>query len=545
MNPEAPVRARTQFDAWRAAVSRNAWQQDPHLQSLVEVHGYSSCVEALDSYGELVSDQLDQWARQSNRDENLPRLRRFDGQGRRIEQVEFHPSYHQLGRAFYGTGAMARYATPGREFETLALVYLNAQNGEAGHCCPSACTAGLIKILQASDAGVDDWLPRLLDPDYDSHFHGAQFLTEVQGGSDVGANALEARRDASGQWRLYGEKWFCSVIDAHLFLVTARPAGNPTGTRGLRAFAVPRTVDGGVNEFHIRRLKYKLGTRSMASAELDFRGARAVPVGDFRTTVEVVLNTSRLYNAICSSGMMQRAWREAFAYAQTREAFGRPILGFPTVARIVSRLQVEAYCARALTFLLASLSDDLATGKAGPEEASAFRMWVNLNKFWTSDSCTSAIRDAIEVLGGNGAIEEFSVLPRLLRDSIVCEAWEGGHNVLCAQVLKDSTKLGTHHAAFQWLESMGPSPELTEAREIWDALLDAPMDQQAALVRDVAEQLRLRVQVHVLRAEGAHAASSPLLPSIIDAACSYIQPWDAQTFLQRASTAEAVLKASS
>ncbi|MCO4743893.1 MAG: acyl-CoA dehydrogenase family protein [Proteobacteria bacterium] len=512
----ATVSAREGFDQWRERLRENAYEADPHLRSLIAFHGREELADELRSYGALVSTELDELAKITNRDENLPRLKRFDGQGNRIESVAFHPDYHALGRHVYATGIMSKYGTPGHELATCSLLYLTAQNGEAGHACPVACTAGLIKILQELDAPPSDWMERLLDPNYDSHFHGAQFLTEVQGGSDVGANGVQARQDEDGQWRLYGEKWFCSVIDAHMFLVTARPEGNGPGTRGLQAFAVPRTHDGQVNGFSVRRLKYKLGTRSMASAEVDFDGAVGLPVGDFRRTVEIVLNTSRLFNAMCSAASIQRAYREANAYARTRIAFGKPILAYPTVARIVACLKVEAYAARSVTFLLARLSDQLRTGQAGPREAAAYRMLVNLNKFWTAHAATTAVRDAIEVLGGNGAIEEFSVLPRLLRDDIVCEAWEGGHNVLCAQVLKDSLKLGTHEATFDLLEELGgQSDEMRRVRKRWSQLLSLDPQLQAVHMRDVAEEIRVLVQTQVLMAEAAHPNADPALQAVI------------------------------
>ncbi|TNE92461.1 MAG: hypothetical protein EP330_02050 [Deltaproteobacteria bacterium] len=510
------VHAREGFAAWRADLRRNAMDADPHLVSLLRRYGRDDLLPELQAYGAITTTELDELARVTNRDENLPVLQRYDGQGNRTESVAFHPDYHRMGRLIYDTGIISKYAEAGNELATISLLYLTAQNGEAGHCCPIACTAGLVKILQQDEAPHTEWLERLYDPNYDTHFHGAQFLTEVQGGSDVGANAVVAREE-DGVWRLTGEKWFCSVIDAQMFLVTARPEGEGQGTRGLMAFAVPRQVDGQVNDFRIRRLKYKLGTRSMASAEVDFEGAIGVPVGNFKKTVEVVLNTSRLFNAICSSGAIHRAAREAEAYAKTRIAFGQPILAFPTVARIVARLKCEAYAARSLTFLLGHLSDRLSTGKAGEDEAAAYRMLVNLNKFWTAHVATSAVRDAIEVLGGNGAIEEFSVLPRLLRDMIVCEAWEGGHNVLCAQVLKDSAKLGTHEGTFRFLAALGgETPELARARERWQLLLDMNPALQPVYMRDIAEELRVLLQVHALRAEAAHEGSDPLLPAVIE-----------------------------
>lgn len=513
----APDDARVAFAAWNAAVSTNWYDADPHLQSLVNVLGIGHAAPALQAFG-ATSAALDPLIRENNRDEHLPRLRRYDGQGHRVEAVDFHPLYHQIGRAVYATGLMSRYAQPGHEAETLAFLYLFSQNGEAGHACPIACTAGMVKILQAAGGGPAGWLDRLLDADYDTHFHGAQWLTEVQGGSDVGANALRAREGDDGAWRIYGEKWFCSVIDAHLFLLTARPEGERAGTAGLRTFIVPRALeDGRTNDFAIRRLKFKLGTRSMASAEVDFHGAVAVPVGDFRTTVDLVLNTSRLYNAICSCGTAQRAAREALHYARNRVAFGRPILDYPTLARIVARLRVTAYAARGLTFQLAALADRAARGEASDVERGALRMLVNLNKFWTSVQGTTAAREAIEVLGGNGAIEEFSVLPRLLRDGVVCEAWEGGHNVLCLQAYKDSQRLGLHTSMFAWLRALGgDTPALRRAEQRWAELLAMPPGQALIHVRDAAELLGPAAQAAALRSELTAGGTDADLPVVIE-----------------------------
>ncbi len=485
-----PDLARVHFDDWRRRVGAGWLTDDPHFQSFVP----DAARPTVAAFAERCAGELDRLIRLNNRDEHLPRLEAWDGQGRSIEAVDFHPAYATIGAEVWRTGILARYATPGQETATLSLLYVLAQNGEGGHCCPLACAAGLIKILQGADAPAA-WLAGLLDPEYGTALRASQFLTEVQGGSDVGANALVATETAEG-WRLSGEKWFCSVIDADLFLVTGRPPGAPSGTAGLRAFVVPRRHAGRINGFRIRRLKYKLGTRSMASAEVDFDGAWGWPVADFRRTVEVVLNTSRLYNAVCAAGTLQRAWREADAYARARRAFGQPILDFPAIARIVARLKVEAAAARASTFHLAELADRIALGEVGL--VPAYRMLVNLNKIWTALTCPAGVRDAIEVLGGNGAIEDFSVLPRLLRDSIVIEAWEGGHGVLCAQLLRDSQR-GLVAPLFAHLEAV--IGDLAPLRERWAGVLARP--DADVVFRDLVEELRVPVQAGLLRAQGA------------------------------------------
>ena len=513
---DAPHSARAAFAAWRAELATNAWQADPHARELLAHYGRADGA-GLHDFGGAVAGPLDLLARETNRDENLPRLRRYDDVGNRIEAVVFHPDYHEIGRVAYRTGLMGLYEEPGRELETLTYAYLLGQNGEAGHTCPFACTAGMIRSLQAaarhaasepptpgnvSRAQAEAWLARLYNPDYDTHAHGSQFLTEVQGGSDVGANALLARLDGD-RWRLSGEKWFCSVVDAHLFLVTARPEGAPAGTAGLAAFVVPRTLaDGSPNQFAIRRLKVKLGTRSMASAELDFLGAEAWRVGDFRQTVEIVLNTSRAYNAMVAAGLLQRAAREAAGYARHRLAFGRSIRQFPVIARIVARLQTEAHAARASTFWVADMADRLATGRGLVDEPAAWRMLVNLNKIWTALTCPAAIRDAIEVFGGNGAIEEFSVLPRLLRDSMVVEAWEGGHGVLCAQLLRDCQRLHLHEPLFRLLRAL-PAGDFSAIEARWQAIVALPEAEASWHLRDVVEELRVEVQSALLLGEAA------------------------------------------
>ena len=239
-------------------------------------------------------DVVDPAVEESER--NLPRLLENG-------EIEFDPAYHRAGRAIWASGIVGAAAP-----EQASLFYLLAHAGEGGHACPVVCTAGLVRALKThgSDELRERFLPPLLETDYDQAERGAQFLTERHGGSDVGANRVEAIPDGAG-WRLHGEKWFCSVADADQFLVTARPRGAPEGTRGIGCFLVPRSGGG----FRIRRLKDKLGTRALATGEIEFDGAAAYALGPledgFRTAVGV-LNTSRWLNALGSAGLMRRAY---------------------------------------------------------------------------------------------------------------------------------------------------------------------------------------------------------------------------------------------
>jgi alkylation response protein AidB-like acyl-CoA dehydrogenase len=353
-------------------------------------------------------------------------------------EVEFHPAYHETGRIVWATGIVG---APARE--QASLFHRLAQAGEGGHACPVVCTAGLVRALRtcASDELRERFLPPLLETDYDTAQRGAQFLTERHGGSDVGANRVEAVPDGDA-WRLHGEKWFCSVADADQFLVTARPRGAPEGTRGICCFLVPRAGGG----FRIRRLKDKLGTRALATGEIDFEGAVAYPLGPleegFHTAVSV-LNTSRWLNAVGSAGLMKRAYEEAAAFVREREAFGGPIARFPLVRENLAVMRAEGAAALASSLHLTELVARIDEGVADDEDLAWHRLLVNANKVVTSLAATKLCRRGIEALGGNGTIEDFSPLPRLYRDAIVFESWEGTHNVLCAQVLRDLARLET------------------------------------------------------------------------------------------------------
>jgi alkylation response protein AidB-like acyl-CoA dehydrogenase len=412
-------------------------------------------------------------------------------------RVEFHPAYHEAGRAVWATGIVGAGAR-----EQASLFYSLAQAGEGGHACPVVCTAGLVRALKthASDELRERFLPPLLETEYDQAQRGAQFLTERHGGSDVGANRVEAVPDGDA-WRLSGEKWFCSVADADQFVVTARPRGASPGTRGIGCFLVPRSGGG----FTIRRLKDKLGTRALATGEIEFDGAPAHALGavedGFRIAVSI-LNTSRWLNALGSTGLMRRAYLEASSFAREREAFGVPIDRFPLVRENLAVMKSEAAAALASTLHLTELVARIDDGTATEQDAAWHRILVNANKFVTSLAATAMCRRGIEALGGNGTIEDFSPLPRLYRDAIVFESWEGTHNVLCAQVLRDLVKFDTVGLVLERVGGEAPADlEPRLRRSVADP------DFGALYVRRQLDTLVRALQAAGLRADGQEASA--------------------------------------
>ena len=520
---------RADLQAFAAAQVKSYWEADLHFQRVLrfrageaEVSGWE---DELERFGAEAAQGAEAAVQLNNRPEHLPALERWGPYGERIEAVNFHPSYHEAGALIYGSGVMAVLEEPAANLASLARFYLSAHNGEAGHNCPLACTAGVIKSLQAlGDPGLQArFLPRLLSRDYGELAHGAQFLTEVQGGSDVGANAVRAWQDAEGAWRVSGEKWFCSNATADLILMTARPEGAPEGTAGLGLFLVPRRLEGGaLNAYTLRRLKEKLGTRTMASAEIDFEGALAYPLGPldqgFKNMMTHVITTSRVFNAVATAGAARRACLIAHSYAQRRRAFGPPIASYPLVQETLADMRAETAAMVSGTFQIIALLDRVEAGTASEEEAGFLRVAINLNKMRTAQSAHEVILSGIEILGGNGAIESFSALPRLLRDNVVYENWEGTHNVLLNQVLRDAQRLGVHRPFFAGLARAAEgdarlAAAVGEAQAAFDRLLAAPADLATLQMRALGGRLAWLQWALAMREDGSDPA---LIAQLLD-----------------------------
>ncbi|PIQ43026.1 MAG: acyl-CoA dehydrogenase [Gammaproteobacteria bacterium CG11_big_fil_rev_8_21_14_0_20_46_22] len=452
---------REAIKAWRSDLQNNVYSGDVDFQHTVSLYLDKAVQDALVDFGEIVAKQIEPLVELNNERENLPRLKQYDGAGDRVDHVEHHPSYVAVGDLIYGSKMLARLRQAGGLTESLAFFYLSGQAGEAGHNCPFACSAGIVRVLQKVNnvPNAEYYLDKLTQPSFSNSYTGAQFLTEIQGGSDVGKNACQAYQDEQGHWRISGEKWFCSNANADLILMTARFDENQPGTKGLGLFLVPAVLeDGARNGYFIRRLKEKIGTRTMASGEIDFEEALAYPVGElengFKLVMENVLHLSRLCNTACILGMARRAYTIARAYAKHREAFGQAIIHYPLVQENLARIKVENTAMTAGLFATLALQDVYDLGHQAHEKTQLLlRLLANLNKYLSAKLSVEHIHHCLDVLAGNGAIETFSAMPRLFRDSIVCENWEGTHNTLFMQTLRDCLKLDIDRVFSSYVES--------------------------------------------------------------------------------------------
>lgn len=369
--------------------------------------------------------------------ENPPKLRTHDRYGNRIDEVEFHPSWHRLLGKGVSAGLTAAWSRPGGHVRRAAAFVVWTQV-EAGNGCPLSMTHAAVPALRTDPALAAEWEPRLTSMVYDQDPRpadqkaGVLFgmgMTEKQGGSDVRANTTTARALAEdGTYELTGHKWFCSAPMSDGFLVLAQAPG------GLTCFLVPRVLaDGTRNVFRIQRLKDKLGNRSNASAEVEFDGTWARRVGDegrgVRTIIGMVAAT-RLDCVLGSAGLMRQAVSQAVHHSTYREAFGGRLIDKPLMRNVLADLALESEAATTLGLRLAAAYDD-----GGEQERAFLRIAVPAAKYWVTKRCTPVAVEALECLGGNGYVEE-SGMPRLLRESPLNSVWEGAGNIQALDVLR-------------------------------------------------------------------------------------------------------------
>lgn len=528
---------------YEQAIGLDWYEADPNLRLvldhlLTDPHDRSFAEEHVARFGDLVGRTLA--ARAEETDKHGPVLRRYDRLGHEVDEVVHHPTWlankADLVRAgFVGLPQHAGRPVPG--VVTAALAYLVCQAETAAYC-GLGMTSGAADIVErhAPSSVRDELVDRLTSLDPDRAWEGGMFLTERQGGSDVGANTTAAVPDGE-EWVLHGEKHFCSNVDADLFVVLARPAGAPPGSRGLATFLVPRHLpDGTANGFRIKRLKPKLGTVGVPTAEVSLDGARAwlagspgsgagPSKGDGRSPASAsgapepdaardgrginrmmeMVNGSRFGVALMGLGIHRRCFLEAAIYASRRQQFGNRIDRYPLVRQTLVDLLVELEAGTALVFECAGASRSATEAEEGRRLR---RILVPLAKLRATRSAVEAASTALEILGGNGYMEDWP-LARQLRDAQCHTIWEGTENIICLDVRRavrgDKAEEALFASTARALEASGGhrclerprhavAAALDDARQAVDYLASAPEDlgllqlrRFANLLADLAE----------------------------------------------------------
>ncbi len=455
-------------------------------------------------------------------EEQPPRLRTHDRFGHRIDEVEFHPAWHQLMTVAVERGLHAApWADdrPGAHLVRAAKFYVWSQ-AEPGHGCPISMTYAAVPALRAEPDLAAQYEPLLASRTYDyglrpplakSGLIAGMSMTEKQGGSDVRANTTRAVPAGDGTYRITGHKWFTSAPMSDVFLVLAQTA------EGLSCFLLPRVLPDGIrNGMRLMRLKDKLGNRSNASSEIEYEDAVAWPVGEpgrgVRTIVEMV-NMTRLDCVIGSAAGMRAGLRQALHHTTHRHAFGRALAEQPLMRAVLADLAIESEAATTLAMRLATAVDGAQAGDAG--EAALRRLALAVGKYWVCKRGSAHAAEALECLGGNGYVEE-SGMPRIYREAPLLSIWEGSGNVAALDVLRALAKEpASLEAYFAEVDAAAGADRRLDAavagvRKMLGTLGDPDQAQRAA--RSLAERMALALQGALL-VQHSH-------PAVADAFCA-------------------------
>lgn len=451
---------------------------DPVLPAAVEREGAGWAAESISEFGRTVGTA--EWFHQGElANFNEPVLHTHDRQGNRIDEVEFHPSWHRFMKASVNHGLHSLpFEKPAGEGARVArdALFMTMSQVEAGHGCPISMTTSVVPALRVEPAVSDVWEPCILSRTYDPRLvpvteKGSAILgmgmTEKQGGSDVRSNTTIATPiDGDDMlYRLVGHKWFTSAPMSDGFLVLAQAPG------GLTCFLLPRVLpDGTRNTLRIQRLKDKLGNRSNASSEVEYEDTLVHRVGDegrgVATIIEMVSHT-RLDCVVGSTAIMRQAVTQAGWHVAHREAFGSKLIDKPLMQNVLADLEIEVEVA---TLMMTRLSGVFDRAELDPAEKALQRLATPVAKYWVTKRCSEVVREAMECLGGNGYVDE-SIMPLLYRESPVNAIWEGSGNVIALDVVR----------------ALAKSPQVADA---FLAEIDlaaggsAPLDQAAAELRD-------------------------------------------------------------
>jgi putative acyl-CoA dehydrogenase len=500
---------------------RNFFTENVALVESIRREGADWAEERLTALGAESGEAVDRdLGRLAN--ENPPVLHTHDRYGNRIDEVEFHPAWHELLElsVWHGTHSLPwREPGPGAHVSRAAMM-LCGSGLESGHGCPISMTYAAVPVLRRQPELAAEWEPRITSLEYDRRFVPAgektgalagMAMTERQGGSDVRANTTAARAlnggGAGAEYELTGHKWFCSAPMCDMFLVLGQAEG------GLSCFLLPRwTPDGERNRIHIQRLKDKLGNRSNASSEIELDGAWARMVGEegrgVPTIIEMV-NFTRLDCVLGSTGLMREAVAQAIHHCAHRAAFGNLLVDQPLMQNVLADLAVESEAATLTSLRLARAVDE---GPDDPEQTLFKRLGLAVSKYWVCKSATWHAAEALECLGGNGYVE-LSGMPRIHREAPLNSIWEGSGNVNCLDVLRAMARTPEAvQAFFDEVESAsGAEPRLDAYLRDLKAELGDPEGIESR-ARRIVERMAVALQASLLVRHGD--------PAVADAFCS-------------------------
>ncbi|WP_025114804.1 acyl-CoA dehydrogenase family protein [Lysinibacillus fusiformis] len=445
------------------AGTSNFFTDDDTLQKVLEMmldkEFLSYAHRELMDFGELCAGAIDVRAKHTDR-QGEPRLQRYNAYGEEVSEVWVNDGYKKTIEETYNTGIVGyvhkdipQLGHKGNYVYSFAQGYL-LSHAEPGFYCPVTLTMATAYLLDhyAEEEVKQRFLPHVCATGDMELYEGATFLTERQGGSDVGANVVEAKL-VGNEYRLYGEKYFASNVGmCGVAMVLARMEGAQAGSKGLTLFAVPwRNEDGSANHLRIRRLKDKLGVKAVPSGEVEFDGALAYVVGDHNKGIYYMLealNLSRICNAVASIGIMRRGYLEAKHYVSNRYAFGKPLTQYPMIQDTLGKYAAKLHVEVATVFDLIQLYDKVTSGQGTERDIIMNRLYIAIMKKETAEQAVHYASEAIELHGGNGYIEDF-VTPRLLRDAQVLTVWEGTANILALELIRLVDKYRAHELFVQ------------------------------------------------------------------------------------------------
>ncbi|HYO61442.1 MAG TPA: acyl-CoA dehydrogenase family protein [Actinomycetota bacterium] len=448
----------------------------------------------------------------------------YSAWGERVDEIEVSDAYVELGAMGVRAGVTALpYADgpygPAARVVRGALICLWGPSS-ALYSCPIAMTDAAARTLLVHGGPSDvPVVERLVSRDPETAWTSGQWMTETTGGSDVGGTETIARRDGDGTWRLYGTKWFTSATTSEIALTLARPEGASEGSRGLSLFRVHRrTDDGRPNGIVVRRLKDKLGTRALPTAELELTGAVAWPVGEVAgggglRRIATMLNLTRIHNALNAAGALARGLAWARAYAEVRRVGGRPLASLPAHRATLADLAVDHAAALALVMKCCELTGRVEHGAASPDDERVLRGLTPVTKLATARWAVVGTAEAMECLGGVGYCED-SGLPALVRNTHVMPIWEGTTNVLALDLMRATARSGALEALLADVEDgVGPlrdDPAVGEAARAAaaSAARIAELEPEAgeAGAREIALSVARTVACAELCKQGAWAA---------------------------------------